>query len=122
MVWKIIVLTAILMAATSAQPRFRVGGLALDSPPQLIGHCNPTRVHFNGRINATGPGEVTYEWIRSDHSSAPVRTIRFDRPGPRTITYDWSIRGRASGWVAFRILSPNRVESNKVPFRVDCGR
>lgn len=115
------ILAALLFVAASAQQPFKVG-IALDSPPQLIGNCNPTRVHFSGRINATAPGVATFQWIRSDNSSSPVRTLRFDRPGPLPITYDWVLRGSHTGWVAFKVLSPNTIESRRVNFRVDCGR
>jgi hypothetical protein len=110
----------LLLAAASAQSR--VGGLALDEPPQLFGHCNPTRVHFTGRINATGPLDVTYVWIRSDNAQAPPRVLHFTRSGPLTITNDWTLRGSASGWMAFKILAPQQLESRHVSFRVDCGR
>jgi hypothetical protein len=95
--------------------------LALDSPPKLSGDCGKlTRVHYSGRINATGPGDVTYEWIRSDNAKAPVQTLHFSHSGPLPVTYDWSMKGSATGWVAFRILSPNPIQSNKVPFRINC--
>jgi hypothetical protein len=113
-------LAALLALSAAAQPP-RVGGLALDAPPAMSGNCQAgTHVHFRGRINATGPLVVTYEWLRSDHATSPVRTLRFTRPGPLTITNDWVVRGSASGWMAFRILSPRQNESRKVEFRVNC--
>jgi hypothetical protein len=118
----ILICAAVLLAgAASGQAPPRVGGLALD-PPQMFGHCNPTRVHFTGRINATGPLVVTYTWVRSDHAQSPVRTLQFRGRGPLPISNDWSLKGSASGWMAFKILSPQQLESNKVDFRVDCGR
>ena len=113
------IVATFLLAAASAQSR--VGGLALDEPPQLIGNCHPTRVHFNGRINATGPLNVTYVWIRSDHSSAPPRVLHFTRPGPLTINYDWSLSKSFSGWVAFKVLAPQQLESRHVGFMLNCG-
>ncbi|HEV2687317.1 MAG TPA: hypothetical protein VGV35_02150 [Bryobacteraceae bacterium] len=106
------------VAAAAAQPR--VGGLALDDPPQRFGNCNPTRLHFNGRINATGPMDVTYQWIRSDNASAPIKVLHFVRSGPLTINYDWTIRGSAKGWVAFKIISPQQIESRHVAFTINC--
>ena len=118
---RLFILTGILLAAAEGQQPFKVG-IALDAPPQLIGNCNPTRVHFTGRVNATAPGVATYQWIRSDNSTSPVQTIRFAKPGPLTITYDWILRKSFSGWVAFRVLSPNPIESKKVSFQLGCGR
>lgn len=85
-----------------------------------MGNCHPTHVHFKGRINATGPGEVQYQWVRSDNGNAPVRTLRFTHPGPLPISYDWNFSRGFSGWVAFRIIYPNPIESRHVPFSVSC--
>ncbi len=117
---RLLAVTPFLLIAGSAQSR--VGGLALDEPPQMIGNCHPTRVHFTGRINATGPMNVTYVWIRSDHSSAPPRVLHFTRPGPLTINYDWSLSKSFSGWVGFKVLSPQHLESRHAAFSLACGR
>jgi len=119
-IYRLLFLATLSLAAAAAQPR--VGGLALDDPPQLFGNCNPTRVHFTGRINATGPMDVTYVWIRSDNASAPPRVLHFTRSGPLTINYDWTLRGPANGWVGFRVLAPQQLESRHVGFTVNCGR
>lgn len=109
-----------LLASASAQRPFKVG-IALDSPARLSGNCaTATRVHFTGRINATAPGDVVYQWVRSDNASTPEQHLRFTRPGPLPISYDWQLRGSANGWVAFRIISPNPIESRKVTFRINC--
>ena len=118
---RLVILAALLLTAAIAQQPFKVG-IALDSPPQLIGNCNPTRVHFSGRINATTPGVASYQWIRSHNSTSPVQTLRFVKPGPVTVSYDWMLRKSYSGWVALKVLSPNPIESGKVSFRLDCGR
>jgi hypothetical protein len=118
--YRLIALTA-LTAGTQAQPPFRVGGLALDSPARLSGDCGKsTRVHFSGRINATGAGDVTYQWVRSDNANTPVKTLHFSHSGPLPVSDDWNIKGFATGWEAIRVLSPNQVESNKVSFRINC--
>jgi hypothetical protein len=113
----LVALAALIVSSVTGQPPSRVGGLALDAPA-TIGNCPNTRVHVTGRINATGPLDVTYQWIRSDHSQAPVKTLHFDKKGPLTINYDWSHRGSASGWVAFKVLAPNPLESKHVSFSV----
>src|SRR5689334_9954378 len=119
-IYRLLFLATLFLVTAAAQPR--VGGLALDDPPQLFGNCNPTRVHFTGRINATGPMDVTYVWIRSDNASAPPRVLHFTRSGPLTINYDWTLRGPANGWVGFRVLAPQQLESRHVGFKVNCGR
>lgn len=112
-------LAAILFAGTlAAQPK--VGGLALDDPPQYYGNCNAMRVHFNGRINATGPMDVTYQWVRSDNARTPRQVLHFVRSGPLTVNFDWTVRGKSSGWVALKILSPQQLQSRQVGFATNC--
>jgi hypothetical protein len=119
LLFPIAVLVTSIIPVTAQQ--FRVGGLALDTPPKLSGNCaTSTRVHFSGRINATGPGEVAYQWIRSDHATAPVLLLMFLKSGPLPVTYDWNVKGSAKGWAAFKILSPNSIQSNKAEFQINC--
>jgi hypothetical protein len=118
-VLRMLVLSSLLVVTEAQQP-FKVG-IALDAPPRLSGDCGKaTQVHFSGRINATAPGEVVYQWVRSDNASAPQQRLNFTKPGPLPITYTWSIKGSATGWVAFKIISPNPIESRKVDFRINC--
>ena len=114
-------IAALLLVGANGQPAFKVG-IAIDSPPTLSGNCHPTRVHFSGRINATAPGEATYQWVRSDNAQTPVLTLRFSKPGPLPVSYDWSLSKSATGWVAFRVLSPNQAETKKVGFRLKLRR
>jgi len=118
--YRLLTIAGLLMMVANGQPPFKVG-FALDPQPQITGNCHPTRVHFSGRINATAPGEATYQWVRSDNAQTPVHTLRFDKPGPLPITFDWNLSGNFSGWAAFRVLSPNQGESKKVQFQVNCG-
>jgi len=110
----------ILLAALTAypQPPFKVG-IAVDQP-SISGNCHPTRVHFTGRINATAPGEVQFQWVRSDHGNVPVRTLRFTRPGPLPVSFDWNLSKSTNGWVALKIIYPNRIESRHAEFTVSC--
>lgn len=104
--------------SASSQRPFKVG-IAVDEP-SMSGNCHPTRVHFNARINATAPGEVEYQWVRSDNANVPVRTLRFTRPGPLPVSFDWSLGRSLDGWVALKILSPNPIQSRRVAFAVTC--
>jgi hypothetical protein len=114
-----LLVTALFAATVAAQPR--VQAVALDDPPQLFGTCNPTRVHFTGRINATGPMDVNYQWIRSDNAAAQTQVLHFIRAGQLTINYDWTVGGNSTGWVALRILPPQQLESKHVAFHGNCG-
>jgi hypothetical protein len=95
---------------------------ALDDPPRITGHCHPSRVHFTGRITATGAGAVRYAWVRSDKPSTATFPLKFDKPGSLPVTYDWIVQGPAHGWVVLHVISPESVHSEKVKFEVNCGR
>jgi hypothetical protein len=94
--------------------------ITLDSPPTITGNCNPTRVHFAAHLTATGPGKVTYVWLRSDKGSSAVQTVEFSKSGPVPVSYDWLARSRISGWVALKVLTPVAQQSRKVNFEVTC--
>jgi hypothetical protein len=115
----LLLLTVLLTFTASPQPPFRVG-IAIDSPPAVMGNCHPTVVRFTGRINATAPGEAQYQWVRSDGADTPVRTQRFTRPGPLAISYSWNLTRSYRGWMAFRIIYPNQAETRHVEFSVSC--
>ena len=118
---KLLMATALLFLFTltaDSQRPFKVG-IAVDEP-SMAGNCHPTRVHFTGRINATAPGEVQYQWVRSDNATVPVRTLRFTRPGPLPVSFDWALSKNFNGWVALKIIYPNPIESRHAGFSVAC--
>jgi hypothetical protein len=92
----------------------------LDSPPTITGNCNPTRVHFAAHLTATGAGNVTYVWLRSDKGASAVQKLEFSKAGPLPVSYDWLIRARTSGWVSLKVLTPAPQQSRKVSFEVTC--
>jgi hypothetical protein len=94
--------------------------VTIDSPPTIMGNCNPTRVHFAAHLTATGPGKVTYVWLRSDHGASAVQTLVFGKAGPLPVSYDWLVRAHTSGWVSLKVLTPAPRESRKVSFEVTC--
>ena len=94
----------------------------LASPPAIAGNCNPTRVHFTGRISSDAAGRVRYTWARRDKPSNNTFTLQFDKPGSLPVTYDWLLNGPAEGWVVLQVLSPEKVHSAKVRFAVNCKK
>jgi hypothetical protein len=105
----------LLLAAISVKP-------VLDEPPRITGNCRPARVHFTGRIASTGAGAVRYAWARSDKPSTATFTLNFDKPSSLPVTYDWILQGPAEGWVVLHVISPESAHSDKVKFRVSCGK
>jgi hypothetical protein len=94
----------------------------LSAPTIIAGNCSPARVHFTARIASDTAGPVRYTWVRSDKPSNNTFTLDFDKPGSRPVTYDWLLNGPAGGWVVLRVLSPERVNSEKVRFEVSCRK
>ena len=95
---------------------------AVDHPPAITGNCNPSRVHFTGRITAGAAGPVKYSWVRSDKPSTATFTLNFTGPGSLPVTYDWLLKGPAEGWVVLQVISPEKVNSGKARFEVKCGK
>lgn len=84
------------------------------------GKC-PKKFEFIGEIKSTKSGIVRYQWIRSDNATAPVRTVRFKKPGVKRVMSTWTIGRNYKGWKAIRILSPNKMVSNRAPFSLICS-
>jgi hypothetical protein len=100
-----------LLAAVSA---------VLDPSPALSGNCNPTRVHFTGRITTDGPARVTYTWVRPNHPAGHTLTVDFDKAGTVPVTYDVMVRKAESGNVTLRVILPVQSDSAKVTYKVSC--
>ena|SRR5438034_3550974 len=95
---------------------------ALTAPPEITGNCNPSRVHFSGRITNDSAGPVRYIWVRSDKPSGNTFTLQFDRAGSLPVTYDWLLKGPGERWVVLQVISPEKVRSEKVRFDVTCKK
>ena len=110
-----------LLAAVSVLPLAAqsVDLIHLDPQPSIAGGC-PATVHFNGRIRATGPMEVTYQWLRSDGSTTEYM-LRFPRAQTRPVATTWRLSGNYQGWMQLVIVSPKRMQTAKALFTVNCG-
>jgi hypothetical protein len=98
----------------------RVDLIHLDPQPAISGGC-PARVHFNGRIRANGPLDVTYQWLRSDGSHTEHQ-LHFARPSTQNIGTDWQLNKTMNGWMQLVILEPSRMQTAKANFSVHCGK
>lgn len=120
------VLRVILLVTVTAIPafaQFRVTAVTLYTPKEYLGPC-PGTIAFHGTITATGTGEVTYRFVRSDGETGPAMTMRFDEPGPKELSTTWTLGGADAaafeGWVSVQVLSPNALESTKAEFKLIC--
>jgi hypothetical protein len=92
----------------------------LDPNPTLSGNCNPTQVHFTGRISSDTAGQVTYSWNRLNHPAGRTFTVNFEKPGTLPVSLDLFIRKSEEGSVALRLVLPKTGESSKVKYKVAC--
>jgi hypothetical protein len=92
----------------------------LDPAPAVSGACNPTRVHFTGRITSDLPGKVTYTWERLNQPKGRTYTLEFTQPGTLPVSYDLLLRKPEDGWVALRVILPGQAGSEKAPYHVKC--
>ena len=89
------------------------------TPTSWSGKC-PKRFEFVGKITVDKPGVVRYKWIRSDGGIAPVKTLRFRRPGTQNVTTYWRLSAPGTKWEAVEILAPNKMTSNRAVFTLKC--
>jgi hypothetical protein len=94
-------------------------------PASLRGAC-PRKIDFSWKVSvAGGAGPVTYSVVRGDGVTGPTETISFAGPGSQEVRTAWTV-GRAdlsrnyTSWIALRILSPQKLESEKTNFSADC--
>ena len=101
----------LLLAAISA---------ALEPSAAITGNCNPTRVHFTGRITVDAPVKVTYTWVRTNYPAGRTVSIDFNQAGSAPVGYDLLLRKNEEGSVMLRVVFPQQVESAKVKYKVSC--
>ncbi len=88
-------------------------------PASFTGKC-PKEFVFKGQITSDRAGIVEYKWIRSDGGIAPVKTIRFERPGTIGVRSTWTINRNYTGWKSIQIIAPNHIGSNRASFKLKC--
>ena len=114
-------LGALAVSPVMAQ-EFRVEGAGIEATPTSYRGPCPGLIRFAGKIQASAAGRVKYTYFRSDGGTGPEGFVDFEGPGVKTVEYTWTLGGgHFEGWVAIRILFPNRYESNQAKFVLDCG-
>jgi hypothetical protein len=116
-------LIAALTLPVAAQ-EFRVEGAGLEAVPMSYHGPCPGLIKFQGKIQASGSGRVKYTYSYSDGATGPEGFVDFEGPGVKYVETTWTIGGASlthyEGWGEITILSPNRYESNKARFNIDC--
>jgi len=65
---------------------------------------------------------ITYQWVRSDTSKSPVRTLTMTSKAA-LVTDTWSVGSSGDMmrvWNELRILTPNAIKSNRAMSAVLC--
>jgi hypothetical protein len=119
---KLVIVLVVVMGALVFTPELAAKVVKVTAgvtPAGWSGKC-PKRFVFTGKITVDRPGVVKYKWIRSDNAGAPVKTLRFRRPGTQNVTTYWQLGAPGRHWQAIQILGPNRMTSNRAVFTLRC--
>jgi hypothetical protein len=111
---------ALLALVTFVARGASVRSFYLNPKPAVSAGC-PARVVFTGYIETDGPLQVTYQWLRSDGPHAE-KILNFVRASRQNISATWSVKKTMSGWVQLAIVSPQRFQTAKSAFSVNCGK
>jgi hypothetical protein len=88
-------------------------------PANYVGKCPKTFV-FIGNITSDKAGIVRYQWKRSDNANAPIKSIRFMKPGTKVVKTSWTLGKSYAGWQALLVIAPNKKMSNRAAFKLQC--
>jgi len=83
-------------------------------------HTDCPRV--TAQITTSGPGTVTYHWVRSDSTGA-TNTVAFDAAGTKSLNYDWALGSPHAGetnWVGIYVDEPNHQDFGHREFTTAC--
>jgi hypothetical protein len=94
-------------------------------PADYKGPC-PAVIDFTWKVWAAGSGgNVSYQVVRGDGVIGDQQTLAFEGPGSKDVRASWQL-GSAdssrnySSWVALRVLGPQKLDSDKIPFKLQC--
>lgn len=91
-------------------------------PFALTASC-PAAITFTAQITASGRGDVSYRWVRSDGAVARPATLTFIDDGPQEVATTWTLGDPGTsyeGWQAVEIISPRRQTSERANFALTC--
>ncbi|MFG1962097.1 hypothetical protein [Nonomuraea sp. NPDC049028] len=93
------------------------------TPVQYEGPCNkPLDFVFRADLAVTQPTEVIYQWERSDGTKIPGQVV-LSRDLTTTLEHTWKVTDLVNisqGSARLRVLTPNAVATDSVPFRIIC--
>jgi hypothetical protein len=145
-------LGALLLAAVSAAPQLDSQSLGQKTPPQNgdahlkasfdaarlsvrarlmdvtsrpAGSPCPLQENFVGDITSNAAAEVKYTWVSFDGVTWPEGTLHFAGPGTQKVSEHEKLGAAGQvvhGWMQLKVLSPNAVLSNRVPYTIVCPR
>ena len=90
--------------------------VALPGNPQ---RCDWVEIH--GVITTDGPAEVKFKWVIGSIERSGVETLKFLHGGSKKLSIVAPIHLPRGSSIQIKVLSPNEVQSNKVPIGELCG-
>lgn len=100
---------------------FTVSKVSITTSAQnYVGPC-PVTIRSTARIEVTGPGRITFRWLRSDGISEPNQSYDYAAAGYKDFTFDWPINNIVGNyWVALGFSQPSSFTTNQTGFSVTC--
>jgi hypothetical protein len=90
-----------------------------------IGEPCPANPTFYGEIVTNGATTVKYTWVSSDGRSWPTRNLKFTSATTQSVSESWKLGApgkKVNKWIQLQTLSPNRKNSNKVDYVLNCAK
>ena len=113
-------LCAVALPAGAKPPRVVRWAHAESSKAIYLGRC-PVRLVFTGTIQAARPGEIAFQWKRSDGSLGPVRTLTATRKGQAwRVREEWELSSSLRGWAQVWVPA-EKYASPPARFHVRCN-
>ena len=85
------------------------------------GHSDCPQV--TAHVTTNGPGDVTYQWKRSDGANAPFYPLHFNSAGTLDVTTNWALGHTWEGtefWLGLYIDDPNHQQFGQKSFTDAC--
>ncbi len=73
--------------------------------------CGTHRFTFTGSISNGLPGDVKYQWVRSDGVTSAMQVMTFTAAGSNPVSYVWDVSDNFSGWLKLVLVSPNSAQA-----------
>jgi len=86
-----------------------------------VGVC-PVTIKMTGKITASAPMTVRYNFVRSDGITTRGNVLKFMSKGTKSISFKWALNKNGQAWVRFVVKTESgKVKEAKQEFEVTCN-